>query len=111
MEQDLRRALINYMLDFNRERGFNEWYVPFMANSNTLQGTGQLPKFADDLFKIEGEDLYLIPTAEVSLTNLFNDEILKSKNFQCYLHLIPCFRKEAGSAGTRYKRINQTTSI
>ena len=57
------------MLDFNRERGFEEWYVPFMANSNTLQGTGQLPKFEDDLFKIEGEDLYLIPTAEVSLTN------------------------------------------
>ncbi len=72
----LERALINYMLDFNRERGFKEWYVPFMANSNTLQGTGQLPKFADDLFKIEGEDLYLIPTAEVSLTNLYNDEIL-----------------------------------
>ncbi|MGB0990087.1 MAG: serine--tRNA ligase, partial [Halarcobacter sp.] len=70
----LERALINYMLDFNRERGFEEWYVPFMANSNTLQGTGQLPKFEDDLFKIEGEDLYLIPTAEVSLTNLYNDE-------------------------------------
>ena len=50
----LERALINYMLDFNRERGFEEWYVPFMANTNTLQGTGQLPKFADDLFKIEG---------------------------------------------------------
>ena len=71
----LERALINYMLDFNRERGFNEWYVPFMANSNTLMGTGQLPKFAEDLFKIEGEDLYLIPTAEVSLTNLFNSGI------------------------------------
>ena len=49
----LERALINYMLDFNRERGFEEWYVPFIWNSNTLQGTGQLPKFADDLFKIE----------------------------------------------------------
>ncbi|MBY0541039.1 MAG: serine--tRNA ligase [Campylobacterales bacterium] len=96
----LERALINYMLDFNRERGFNEWYVPFMANSNTLLGTGQLPKFADDLFKIEGEDLYLIPTAEVSLTNLFNDEILEIEELPMLLtSYTPCFRKEAGSAG------------
>ncbi len=96
----LERALINYMLDFNRERGFNEWYVPFMANSSTLQGTGQLPKFADDLFKIEGEDLYLIPTAEVSLTNLFNDEILEESELPMLLtSYTPCFRKEAGSAG------------
>lgn len=96
----LERALINYMLDFNRERGFQEWYVPFMANSNTLQGTGQLPKFADDLFKIEGEDLYLIPTAEVSLTNLFNDEILEAEELPMLLtSYTPCFRKEAGSAG------------
>lgn len=96
----LERALINYMLDFNRERGFNEWYVPFMANSNTLTGTGQLPKFADDLFKIEGEDLYLIPTAEVSLTNLFNDEILEESELPMLLtSYTPCFRKEAGSAG------------
>lgn len=96
----LERALINYMLDFNRQRGFQEWYVPFMANSNTLQGTGQLPKFADDLFKIEGEDLYLIPTAEVSLTNLFNDEILEESELPLLLtSYTPCFRKEAGSAG------------
>lgn len=96
----LERALINYMLDFNRERGFEEWYVPFMANSNTLQGTGQLPKFADDLFKIEGEDLYLIPTAEVSLTNLYNDEILEESDLPLLLtSYTPCFRKEAGSAG------------
>ena len=96
----LERALINYMLDFNRERGFQEWYVPFMANSNTLQGTGQLRKFADDLFKIEGEDLYLIPTAEVSLTNLFNDEILEIEELPMLLtSYTPCFRKEAGSAG------------
>ncbi|MCG3696178.1 serine--tRNA ligase [Aliarcobacter butzleri] len=96
----LERALINYMLDFNRQRGFNEWYVPFMANSNTLQGTGQLPKFADDLFKIEGEDLYLIPTAEVSLTNLYNDEIIDKNELPLLLtSYTPCFRKEAGSAG------------
>ncbi|QDF28023.1 serine--tRNA ligase [Halarcobacter anaerophilus] len=96
----LERALINYMLDFNRSRGFHEWYVPFMANSNTLQGTGQLPKFEDDLFKIEGEDLYLIPTAEVSLTNLYNDEIISEEELPLLLtSYTPCFRKEAGSAG------------
>ncbi|MFA7084440.1 MAG: serine--tRNA ligase [Arcobacteraceae bacterium] len=96
----LERALINYMLDFNRERGFQEWYVPFLANSNTLLGTGQLPKFADDLFKIEGEDLYLIPTAEVSLTNLYNDEIIDISQLPLLLtSYTPCFRKEAGSAG------------
>ncbi len=96
----LERALINYFLDFNRERGFEEWYVPFMANTNTLEGTGQLPKFEDDLFKIEGEDLYLIPTAEVCLTNLYNDEILQKDELPLLLtSYTPCFRKEAGSAG------------
>jgi seryl-tRNA synthetase len=96
----LERALINYMLDFNSKRGFKEWYVPFMANSNSLQGTGQLPKFEDDLFKIEDEDLYLIPTAEVSLTNLYNDEIIDEKQLPLLLtSYTPCFRKEAGSAG------------
>jgi len=96
----MERALINYMLDFNRQRGFEEWYVPFMANSNALQGTGQLPKFEDDLFKIDGEDLYLIPTAEVQLTNLVNDEILSSDELPMLLtSYTPCFRKEAGSAG------------
>ncbi len=96
----MERALINYMLDFNSKRGFEEWYVPFMANKNTLQGTGQLPKFEDDLFKIDGEDLYLIPTAEVQLTNLVNDEILSSEELPMLLtSYTPCFRKEAGSAG------------
>ncbi len=96
----LERALINYFLDFNRERGFEEWYVPFMANTNTLEGTGQLPKFGDDLFKIEGEDLYLIPTAEVCLTNLYNDEIIPEEELPLLLtSYTPCFRKEAGSAG------------
>jgi len=96
----LERALINYFLDFNRERGFEEWYVPFMANTNALEGTGQLPKFGDDLFKIEGEDLYLIPTAEVCLTNLYNDEIIEKDELPMLLtSYTPCFRKEAGSAG------------
>jgi len=96
----LERALINYFLDFNRERGFEEWYVPFMANSAMLTGTGQLPKFEEDLFKIEGEDLYLIPTSEVQLTNLFNDEIIPAEKLPILLtSYTPCFRKEAGSAG------------
>ena len=96
----LERALINYFLDFNRQRGFEEWYVPFMANTNTLEGTGQLPKFGDDLFKIEGEDLYLIPTAEVCLTNLYNNEIVEKDKLPMLLtSYTPCFRKEAGSAG------------
>lgn len=96
----LSRALINYMLDFNKKRGFEEVCVPYIANQNTLIGTGQLPKFGDDLFKIEGEELYLIPTSEVPVTNLFNDEILSGEElplkFTCYSS---CFRKEAGSAG------------
>jgi seryl-tRNA synthetase len=96
----MERALINYMLDFNAKRGFEEWYVPFLANTNTLQGTGQLPKFEDDLFKIEGEDLYLIPTAEVVLTNLYNDEIIPTDELPMLMtSYTPCFRKEAGSAG------------
>lgn len=96
----LERALINYMLDFNRTRGFHEVAVPYIVNRETLMGTGQLPKFEDDLFKIEGEDLFLIPTAEVPVTNLFRDEILNAEELPlkmtCYS---ACFRKEAGSAG------------
>jgi len=96
----LERALINYMLDFNRNRGFEEVYVPFMTNAESLYGTGQLPKFADDLFKIEGEELYLIPTAEVPVTNLFRNEILDVDTLPYRLTAYtPCFRKEAGSAG------------
>jgi len=96
----LERALINFFLDVNREKGFEEVYVPFINNASMLQGTGQLPKFGDDLFKIEGEELYLIPTAEVPLTNLYNDEILSEKELPILLTgYTPCFRKEAGSAG------------
>ena len=96
----MERALINFFLDVNREKGFEEVYVPFINNSTMLQGTGQLPKFEDDLFKIEGEDLYLIPTAEVPLTNLYHDEILTEKELPILLTgYTPCFRKEAGSAG------------
>ncbi|MBL0722059.1 MAG: serine--tRNA ligase [Sulfurovum sp.] len=96
----LERALINFFLDCNRDRGFEEIYVPFLNNSKMLQGTGQLPKFGDDLFKIDGEDLYLIPTAEVPLTNLYNDEILSKDELPILMTgYTPCFRKEAGSAG------------
>ena len=96
----MERALINFFLDVNREKGFEEVYVPFINNSAMLQGTGQLPKFEDDLFKIEGEDLYLIPTSEVPLTNLYHDEILTAKDLPILLtSYTPCFRKEAGSAG------------
>jgi len=96
----LERALINYMLDFNRSRGFEEVSVPYIVNRPTLEGTGQLPKFEDDLFKIEGEELFLIPTAEVPVTNLYRDEILSSDELPCLMTAYSaCFRKEAGSAG------------
>jgi seryl-tRNA synthetase len=96
----LERALINFFLDTNRANGFEELYVPFINNGSMLQGTGQLPKFGDDLFKIEGEELYLIPTAEVPLTNLYNNEILQESQLPILLTAYtPCFRKEAGSAG------------
>jgi len=96
----LSRALVNYMIDFNNARGFELVNVPFLVNANTLYGTGQLPKFEDDLYKAQGEDLYLIPTSEVPVTNLYNDEILPVESLPikmtCYS---ACFRQEAGSAG------------
>ncbi len=96
----LERALINYMLDFNAKRGFKEVAVPYIVNRETLTGTGQLPKFEDDLFKIEGEELFLIPTAEVPVTNLFRDEIIPSEELPIKMtSYTACFRKEAGSAG------------
>ena len=96
----LERALINFFLDTNRDKGFVEYSVPFINNAAMLQGTGQLPKFGDDLFKIEGEDLYLIPTAEVPLTNMYHDEILPAEDLPLLMTgYTPCFRKEAGSAG------------
>ena len=96
----LERALINYMLDFNTKRGFSEICVPYIVNKESMTATGQLPKFEDDLFKIEGEELYLIPTAEVPLTNLYRDEILKEDELPILMTgYTACFRKEAGSAG------------
>ena len=96
----LERALINFMLDFNRERGFVEVSVPALVNRRALEGTGQLPKFEEDLYKIDDEGLYLIPTAEVPLTNLFQDEILPADKLPIKMTgYTSCFRKEAGSAG------------
>jgi len=96
----LERALISFFLDTNRTKGFEELCVPFLNNAAMLQGTGQLPKFEDDLFKIEEENLYLIPTAEVPLTNLYQDEIIPEKALPVLMTgYTPCFRREAGSAG------------
>lgn len=96
----LNRALINYMIDFNQSRGFELVNVPFVVKPEILYGTGQLPKFEEDLYKINEDELYLIPTSEVPVTNLYADEIINSENLPikmtCYSH---CFRREAGSAG------------
>ena len=101
----LERALISFMLDLHtREHGYTEVLPPFMVKSDMMRGTGQLPKFADDLFKIEGWDHYLIPTAEVPVTNMHRDEILEEDGLPiCYAAYTPCFRKEAGSYGKDVK--------
>lgn len=100
MAAKLERALINYMLYFNSQRGFAEVSVPVIINRNALEGTGQLPKFQDDLYKLDGLELYLAPTAEVPLTNLYQDEILEEKILPLKMtSYTPCFRKEAGAGG------------
>lgn len=97
----LERALINFMLDVHtREHGYTEFFPPFIANKESMTGTGQLPKFAEDMFKLEGLDYYLIPTAEVPITNLHRGEILDAKDLpRYYTAYSACFRAEAGSAG------------
>jgi seryl-tRNA synthetase len=97
----LERAIINFMLDLHTsEHGYTEMLTPFMVNSESMTGTGQLPKFAEDLFKLEGLDYYLIPTAEVPVTNIHRDEILHEKDLPTYyVAYSPCFRAEAGSYG------------
>ncbi len=95
----LERALISFMLDQHTSRGYKEWWVPALANERTLTGTAQLPKFEEDLYKTT-EGLYLIPTAEVQLTNLHAEEILDVEDLPLrYCAFTPCFREEAGSAG------------
>lgn len=97
----LERALINFMLDVHtREHGYTEVLPPFLVNSQSLFGTGQLPKFADDLFKCEKHDLWLIPTAEVPVTNIYRDETIEADLLPVKLcAYTPCFRSEAGSYG------------
>jgi len=97
----LERALINFMLDLHtREHGYREVLPPFMVNRFTMTGTGQLPKFEEELFKIEGTDYFLIPTAEVPVTNIHQDEVLEEEVLPLYYTACtPCFRKEAGSYG------------
>lgn len=96
----LERAVINFFLDTHTSRGYKEWWPPALANAETLTGTGQLPKFEDDLFKTVGEGLYLIPTAEVVLTNIHRGEVLEGAELPLrYTAFTPCFREEAGAAG------------
>lgn len=97
----LERALINFMLDLHTdEHGYKETLPPFLVNRTSMTGTGQLPKFESDLFHTEDVDLFLIPTAEVPVTNIHRDEILAEQDLPiCYTAYTPCFRKEAGSHG------------
>lgn len=97
----LERALINFMLDLHtEEHGFDEVLTPFMVNRNAMIGTGQLPKFEDDMFHLPAKDFFLVPTAEVPVTNLYGSEILDAEQLPIYhTAYTPCFRKEAGSAG------------
>ncbi len=97
----LERALINFMLDLHlREHGFTEIFTPFVANADAMRGTGQIPKLVDDMYHIEQDDLYLIPTAEVTITNIFQGEILAEADLpQSLVGYSACFRREAGSYG------------
>lgn len=97
----LERSVINFFLDIHTgENGYTEFFPPFIVNKDSMQGTGQLPKFAEDMFKLEGLDYYLIPTAEVPITNLHRDEILSGDDLPLYYTAYSaCFRAEAGSAG------------
>ena len=96
----LERALINFMLDLHSEQGYDEVSVPVLINRNSMYGTGQLPKFEDDMFHVPSKDMFLAPTAEVPVTNLFSNEILEFEKVPTYYTAFTyCFRQEAGSAG------------
>lgn len=112
----LERALMNFMLDLHTaQHGYREVFPPFMVNSASATGTGQLPKFGEDMFKLEGLDYYLIPTAEVPVTNLYRDEILSLEDLPIYhAAYSACFRSEAGSAGRDTKgviRVHQFNKV
>ena len=96
----LHRALVNFMLNIHSGNGYTEYNVPYICNANSLTGTGQLPKFEEDLFKISNSNLYLIPTAEVPLTNIYRDKIFSLEELPVLMTAhTPCFRSEAGSYG------------
>ena len=105
----LERALINFMLDIHtKEKGYKEVIPPFIANEESLIGTGNLPKFEEDLFKLKGHPWYLIPTAEVPLTNFYRGEILDGESLpQRFVAYTPCFRSEAGSYGKDVRGLNR----
>ncbi|MCI0502276.1 MAG: serine--tRNA ligase [Fusobacteria bacterium] len=111
----LERALASYMIDFHVKNGYTEVFCPFVANSDSFFGTGQLPKFGEDMFKVEGEDFYLIPTAEVPLTNYYRDEIINGEELPIRIcGFTPCFRSEAGAAGRDTKgliRMHQFSKV
>ncbi len=112
----LERALINFMLDLHTsEHGYTEVFPPFMTRSETFVGTGQLPKFKEDLFKIEAMEYYLVPTAEVPVTNIHREEILREEELPIlYTAYTPCFRREAGSYGKETKgliRVHQFNKV
>ena len=102
----LERALINFMLDFHVSQGYTEVLPPFITNSAAAIGTGQLPKFREDLYKCERDDYYLVPTAEVPVTNLHREEILTEDSLPLsYVAYTPCFRREAGAYGKKIQGI------
>lgn len=105
----LERALINFMLDLHTsEHGFQEVMIPYISGVQAMIGSAQLPKLAEDMYRIENDDLYLIPTAEVPVTNIFADEILKAEDLpKNYVAFSPCFRREAGSYGKEVRGITR----
>lgn len=111
----MERALINFMLDIHEKKGYTEILPPYMVNADCMFGTGQLPKFAEDAFKVEGRDWYLIPTAEVPVTNLKRDELFSKDELPIkYAAFTPCFRSEAGSYGKDTKgliRLHQFNKV
>ena len=105
----LERALINFMLDVHvKEHGYTEMFPPFLVNRSSMKGTGQIPKLEDDMYKVEGEDLFLIPTAEVPVTNFHADEVLQEEDMPVYYTAYTaCFRREAGSYGKDTKGLTR----
>lgn len=96
----LERAVYNFMLDEHAKEGYTEMLPPYIVNAQTMYGTGQFPKFKEDVYQVNGEDMTLIPTAEVPLTNYYRDEVIPMEKLPVYFTaLTPCFRSEAGSAG------------